>query len=910
MKIDPNVFTESFQPLSNSDLNASEEAMHLANLVNGELAGALSKYEEPRVEGAGGSGLVISAIYEPFSTRRAIKIPRKRLFDMVTKEPPTVDVDPELHALSKISHENITRLYEAHALSGGRGYCMITEYVCNPRPLDKFAYELCCSQQCRKNAVLRASALKQLAAVVYEVIDALSYMHKTAQLIHFDIKPDNILVSDSGKAFITDLGFARDITKYGPGKDVSIGFTWKYAHPLLTDPDQGARITRNPARAKNTIPSDQLLPSIDLFAFGRTIQEVLKRLEDVYKETIHSDYTFNYLHLTACLCLDGKNAANGYANREHFVSDQASGMPIDLFQTQKFNTFSELRTALQRLLGRRRLEDDLPELDRWSATTLNVSDFGITTLTPRVKSVIEHPTFLRLSGESQLSMLDTIFPTATHTRLQHSLGVYHSVCDYITSLYHDPENPTFRVLFDTKKCERALLTALVHDIGQATFGHELEEVNEEEFSHKEIGSLILKQSTLTDVKGRTIRDLIEKNDFDCWSANFDKVLLLLSGRSDDAFDGVLHDILDGQLDADKLDYLVRDSIEARVPYGHGIDQERFIRSLTTVGVRKGTRSFLKLAIKRKGAASAEAFAFARYQLYQSLYWHHTFRAIKAMMITAASETFHELLSSASPRNLFDKYVLRTAYLKFVIDPTLESHENSKSKTGERRKIKSDRSLLDEVYNRLRTANDVPHLGKYAEDKTIQFLWKLSKEKAKHLIKDLIDRNYYKRVLEIPLTDFKEEGWVHLREKLNGSRRLELQEQIEKALLNSLRSAIQDQMKVRTSLVEDEVLQRTEKITNSRFAFIIDLPLRGWTSTGEEPLFVSDYKRRHFRASSGEQGSLEKANLWSDHLGSMMRQIAFFRVYCEPELHGIVTTVLRTSDIFTSVSEVVPGIRQR
>ena len=99
----------SFQPLSNSDLNASEEAMHLANLVNGELAGALSEYEEPRVEGAGGSGLVISAIYKPFSTRRAIKIPRKRLFDMVTKEPPTVDVDPELHALSKISHENITR---------------------------------------------------------------------------------------------------------------------------------------------------------------------------------------------------------------------------------------------------------------------------------------------------------------------------------------------------------------------------------------------------------------------------------------------------------------------------------------------------------------------------------------------------------------------------------------------------------------------------------------------------------------------------------------------------------------------------------------------------------------------------------------------------------------------------------
>ena len=87
MKIDPNVFTKNFQPLSKQipDFNASEEAIHLANLVNGELASALSKYEEPRVEGAGGSGLVISAIYEPFSTRRAIKIPRKRLFDTIAK---------------------------------------------------------------------------------------------------------------------------------------------------------------------------------------------------------------------------------------------------------------------------------------------------------------------------------------------------------------------------------------------------------------------------------------------------------------------------------------------------------------------------------------------------------------------------------------------------------------------------------------------------------------------------------------------------------------------------------------------------------------------------------------------------------------------------------------------------------
>ena len=90
-------------------------------------------------------------------------------------------------------------------------------------------------------------------------------MHDTAKLLHFDLKPDNVLVSDEDRAFVTDLGFARDFTRYTPEDIVKIGFTWKYAHPNLTA--RGARISQTQAKAKNEIPAKQLKPIIDLFAF-------------------------------------------------------------------------------------------------------------------------------------------------------------------------------------------------------------------------------------------------------------------------------------------------------------------------------------------------------------------------------------------------------------------------------------------------------------------------------------------------------------------------------------------------------------------------------------------------------------------------------------------------------------------
>jgi serine/threonine protein kinase len=896
MEIDVRLLSEEFAALDRvpDDFDPVLEAEHARGLLEIQpLKDGLAEYGDPHAEGAGGSGLVLSARFIPHDTRRVVKLPRKKLYEPQPSDKPLPVLDPELHALSKVSHKHITRLYDSFNLGVGRGYCMVTELVESHVPLDKYAVERCCSEECRGNVLKRAEALKHLALQIYKITDAMVHMHDDARLIHFDLKPDNILISNSDRPFVTDLGFARDISKYGPTERVEVGFTFKYSHWRLHDVGQGARVTTVPEKSKNWLRGEELHPKFDIFAFGRTLQEVLKNLDNVYGEEVYSDYTFNFLHLVASLCLDGFNSASTQSNT--FISDQALQMPLSLFQSHKFASFSEVKTALERLLGLRRIEDEVPELDEWASGTINVSDLGITTLTPRVRSLIDHPAIFRLTRELQLGLLETVFPTATHTRFQHSLGVFHAVRQYIKALYYDSENPTFRALFSEVDCRRALLATLVHDVGHTTFGHDLEEVDEKEFGHSEIGEAVLERTEERDSRGRLLSQIVSGSDPDCWGVDSASLKEFTTGPLARPVHGVYRDILDGQLDADKLDYLVRDSVESRVRYGYGIDHARFLRSLTTIAEVDNKKPVLRLAVKQKGAASAEAFAFARYQLYQALYWHHTFRSVKAMLLTAASMTLNELRSylGALP---FEKPI-RSAYIDYVI----RGQEVYEEKGARRRKGENPARppIEDVIKERLASQRVVPVTGTASNDRTLIFLWKLSNGKSSALLESLMSRSYYKRVIEISLSDFKDPYWLRdmfLRERAS------FQAGIEEALLGTLRRTIQDKMQTRESLRSDESLVRVEEISAKRQVFVPDLPLRGWRAAGRNPVFVSDYKRRHFRASVGIHQGIESETLWSKQLEEMMLRIAFFRIFCEPNVHQILKRVMDTSDIVDSLKQ--------
>jgi len=290
---------------------------------------------------------------------------------------------------------------------------------------------------------------------------------------------------------------------------------------------------------------------------------------------------------------------------------------------------------------------------------------------------------------------------------------------------------------------------------------------------------------------------------------------LIRGKGTRPVDALLHDVINGQLDADKLDYLLRDSVECRVKYGHGIDSERFLRSLTTTARSEGRHALLRLAVEQKGAASAEAFAFARYQLYQSVYWHHTFRVVKAMLLDAATCTLSDLRSKHSgggPSFLFSDFneIILEAFLRHVVgfreDIVTEALAAPDGASAERRE-----GVWGDVQERLHAPALPTESGKYSKDETLVFFWKLATGKARTLFEDLINRNYYKRVFEISLGDLTDDQQLWIRDNLKGENRIKFRERVEEALIKTLRSQIQSQMESRESLVTDDLLQHMESI---------------------------------------------------------------------------------------------------
>ena len=170
-----------------------------------------------------------------------------------------------------------------------------------------------------------------------------------------------------------------------------------------------------------------------------------------------------------------------------------------------------------------------------------------------------------------------------------------------------------------------------------------------------------------------------------------------------------------------------------------IDHERFLHSLTT---HVDSSGFLRLAVKQKGAASAEAFIYARYQLYQSLYWHHTFRATKAMLLEGVRLILEDLRTADRQADLFSQNVLKEEYARHVIGVNLKPPADApKRKAG----AAGARSLISARLKASRARLQAP----YDTDLTMTFLWSVADGKARALIGDLVERRYYKRIFEGP-----------------------------------------------------------------------------------------------------------------------------------------------------------------
>ncbi len=239
-------------------------------------------------------------------------------------------------------------------------------------------------------------------------------------------------------------------------------------------------------------------------------------------------------------------------------------------------------------------------------------------VTPRVMRLIDSSAFRRLARISQLGLVANVYPGATHSRFEHSLGVYRNGLLFLQRLESLTE---FTNVVSVPQAELLIVAGLLHDVGHWPFCHAIEDMRLEGVArHEQLARYLISKSELAELLDRDWRISVA-------SVN---ELLSPSDKANPKYP-LLCSILSGPIDIDKLDYLDRDSLHAGVPYGRNFDRNRLISQLC---VGPDGRS---LAITDKARTAAEMMVFARYVMFSEVYWHHAVRSATSMLQRAVWE---------------------------------------------------------------------------------------------------------------------------------------------------------------------------------------------------------------------------------------------------------------------------------
>ena len=214
--------------------------------------------------------------------------------------------------------------------------------------------------------------------------------------------------------------------------------------------------------------------------------------------------------------------------------------------------------------------------------------------------------FQRLRRIRQLGGDFQVYPTAEHSRFSHSLGVYEIVRRMVTEV----KSLCVELTEYEKVC--VMLAGLLHDVGHGPFSHAFEHITNH--SHEEYTAKIILGNTELNA---ILRDVSEKLPHDI-------VSIIQHTHEND----ILNQIVSGQLDADRMDYLLRDSYFTATSYGQ-FDLERILR---TMRVRKTNEGRKVIVVKYTGIHSVEDYIMARYQMYWQVYYHPVARSYEAVFI--------------------------------------------------------------------------------------------------------------------------------------------------------------------------------------------------------------------------------------------------------------------------------------
>lgn len=251
--------------------------------------------------------------------------------------------------------------------------------------------------------------------------------------------------------------------------------------------------------------------------------------------------------------------------------------------------------------------------------------YGFISLNDWERDIISQSAFQRLRRIRQLGWTDYVYPGAMHTRFEHSLGVMHmatllydGIVERSRELLKSALGYNDKGLEHTKALVR--IAALLHDVGHTPFSHAGEELfpprgsgdPSRKLKHEDYSAQIVR---------KYFSDVIENHPLNAnYGFSSEDVASLLEGKAKAKAHLFWRDLIIGQMDADRMDYLLRDSLHAGVDYGR-YDWRRIVNTVTATSDREGSAP--RIGVTEGGLHAAEGLILARYFMFTQVYFHKT-----------------------------------------------------------------------------------------------------------------------------------------------------------------------------------------------------------------------------------------------------------------------------------------------
>lgn len=272
------------------------------------------------------------------------------------------------------------------------------------------------------------------------------------------------------------------------------------------------------------------------------------------------------------------------------------------------------------------------------------------------KYLIDQPFFQRLRGISQLGFTYLIYPGAIHTRFEHSIGVSHLAEKVFTVLNEfDPMLDEYDITLTKSDLIHIKLASLLHDIGHLPMSHSSEIIfnrlhserekidiikkdlignaNHNTAPHEILSAWLVSTDYVKEVLNEIEQKLNKELESDKVKINPDDIKSMILGLpTRDIKKYFLSNIIHGEIDVDKIDYLLRDAHHTGVPHGQ-VDLTYLLSTICLIPDKEND-DLLKIGIKRKGLQSVIALLLSRATMYPTVYLHHTSRIAEEMYLRA------------------------------------------------------------------------------------------------------------------------------------------------------------------------------------------------------------------------------------------------------------------------------------